>query len=100
MLSQATVIAQENIAQETELKTPMKVGDRVRISAPVTLYHYPLSRNQPHNAQGMEGTIVNILTDWKGRAISPNFPVIVEFDVEGAKRPFKAHLTEAELEVI
>ncbi|MEM1240732.1 MAG: ferredoxin-thioredoxin reductase variable chain [Cyanobacteria bacterium P01_H01_bin.26] len=78
----------------------MQAGDRVRISTPVVLFHHPKHRNQPHNAEGMEGTVKQVLTDWKGRPISPNFPVVVEFPIEGAKRPFKAHLANTELEVI
>jgi Ferredoxin thioredoxin reductase variable alpha chain len=95
MLTQATVAV-----RETELDSPMKVGDRIKISAPVTIYHHPLHRNQPHNALGMEGTITAILTDWHGRVISPNFPVVVEFVVEGAKRPFKVHLSQNEVAAI
>ena len=88
------------VSQESEVVPSMKAGDRVRVSAPVTLYHHPLHRNQPHNAQGMEGTVVDILHDWQGRPISPNFPVVVKFEVDGVKRPFKAHLSQAELDVI
>ena len=50
------------------------------------------------DAKGMEGHVVKVLTDFKGRPISPNFPIQVEFEVEGAKRPFKAHLKQDELE--
>ncbi|NEP17394.1 MAG: ferredoxin--nitrite reductase [Leptolyngbya sp. SIO4C1] len=78
----------------------MNVGDRVRISAPVTFYHHPSHRNQPYDAQGMEGTVAAVLKDWQGRPISANYPVVVEFKIEGAKRPMKAHLTTAELELI
>lgn len=78
----------------------MKVGDRIRITAPITFYHHPLHRNEPRSAQGMEGVVADILTDWKGRPISPNYTVVVEFQVEGAKRPFKAHVREDEVEVI
>ena len=78
----------------------MKVGDRVRIKESVIFYHYPLQRNQAFDAKGLEGTIVTILGNWQGRPISPNFPVVVEFAVEGAKRPFKAHFVMAELEAI
>ncbi len=84
----------------TETQTAMKAGDRVRISMPVTLFHHPQHRNEPFNAQGLEGTVKAVLTDWQGRHISPNFPVVVEFEVEGAKRPFKAHLSASELEAI
>ena len=83
-----------------ELLMSMQAGDRVRISTPVVLFHHPKHRNQPHNAEGMEGTVKQVLTDRKGRPISPNFPVVVEFPIEGAKRPFKAHLANTELEVI
>ena len=48
----------------------------------------------------MEGTIASILTDYEGRPISPNYTIVAEFEIEGAKRPFKAHLNEDELEVI
>ncbi len=78
----------------------MKVGDRVRIKSPLTLFNHPKHRNQPHNVEGLEGTVAAILTDWKGRPISPNYKIVAEFEIEGAKRPFKAHLHEDELEVI
>lgn len=43
---------------------------------------------------------MTVLTDYKGRPISPNFPILVEFDVDGAKRPFRAHLKADELEAV
>ncbi|NJL45284.1 MAG: ferredoxin--nitrite reductase [Leptolyngbyaceae cyanobacterium SM2_3_12] len=78
----------------------MNVGDQVRIKTSVIFYHHPLHRSEAFEAQGMEGTIVNILTDYKGRPISPNFPIQVEFQVEGSKRPMRAHLKSDELELI
>ncbi|MEL6938421.1 MAG: ferredoxin-thioredoxin reductase variable chain [Cyanobacteria bacterium J06598_1] len=78
----------------------MKVGDRVRIKAPLTLFNHPKHRNAPHNVEGMEGVISAILTDYEGRPISANYQIVASFEVEGAKRPFKAHLHEDELEVI
>ncbi len=78
----------------------MQVGDRVRIKAPITFYHHPLHRNTAFEGQGLEGTVVAVLSHWQGRPISPNLPVVVEFPVEGAKKPFKAHLRAEELEVI
>ena len=78
----------------------MQVGDRVRIKDSVIFYHHPLHRNAAFDAKGLEGNITAILSDWHGRPISANFPVCVEFQVEGAKRPFKAHLRENELEVV
>ena len=78
----------------------MKVGDRVRIKAPLILFHHPKHRNEPHEVQGLEGKIAAILTDWEGRPISPNYTIVAEFEVEGARRPFKAHLHEDELELV
>ncbi|MDA0266425.1 MAG: ferredoxin-thioredoxin reductase variable chain [Cyanobacteria bacterium] len=78
----------------------MKVGDLVRIKDAVIFYHHPLHRNEAFDAKGLEGKIVNILSDWNGRPISANFPVHVEFAVEGAKRPFRAHFQDHELELL
>ncbi|MGD1952241.1 MAG: ferredoxin-thioredoxin reductase variable chain [Leptolyngbyaceae cyanobacterium] len=78
----------------------MKAGDRVRVSSPIVLFHHPKHRNQPHNAEGMEGTVKEVMTAWQGRPISPNFPVVVEFEIEGMKRPFKVHLANNELELL
>ncbi|MGF1460528.1 MAG: ferredoxin-thioredoxin reductase variable chain [Leptolyngbyaceae cyanobacterium] len=78
----------------------MQVGDRVRIKESTIFYHHPLHRNEAFDAVGMEGEVTNVLEDWKGRRISPNFPVVVKFTVEGAKRPFQAHLRSDELEAI
>lgn len=77
----------------------INVGDRVRIKQSVVFYHHPLHRNQAFEAEGTEGVVKKVLTDYKGRPISPNFPVLVEFAVEGAKRPFRAHLRQDELEL-
>ncbi|MEM8505551.1 MAG: ferredoxin-thioredoxin reductase variable chain [Cyanobacteria bacterium P01_D01_bin.1] len=78
----------------------MKVGDRVRVKGPLTLFNHPKFRNKPHNVEGMEGVISDILTEWKGRPVSANYKIVTSFEVEGAKRPFKAHLHEDELEII
>jgi hypothetical protein len=76
----------------------MNVGDQVRIKESVIFYHHPLHRNEAFDAKGMEGKVIKVLTDYKGRPISPNFPIQVEFEVEGVKRPFKAHLKQDEIE--
>lgn len=78
----------------------MDVGNRVRVKESVIFYHHPLHRNEAFDAKGLEGTVVGVLKDYQGRPISPNFPVQVEFAVEGAKRPFRAHLKTVELEVL
>ncbi len=78
----------------------MQVGDLVRVKESVIFYHHPLHRNEAFDAQGMEGQVTKLVKEWKGTPISANFPVLVKFEVEGAKRPFQAHLRDDELETI
>ncbi|WP_036477588.1 ferredoxin-thioredoxin reductase variable chain [Myxosarcina sp. GI1] len=73
----------------------MKKGDRVRVKESVIVYHNPKQRREPFDIKGMEGEVLDIMEDWQGRPISPNLPVVVEFEPK-----FKAHLREDELEVI
>jgi hypothetical protein len=73
----------------------MKVGDRVRVIQSVIVYHHPNHKKQPFDIKGMEGEVTAIVTDWQGRPISPNLPILVQFD-----KPFKAHFRESELEIV
>jgi uncharacterized protein Usg len=73
----------------------MKAGDRVRITESVIVYHHPEHRNEPFDLKGQEGEITGMANVWQGKAISANFPVLVQFT-----KKFKAHLRESELEVI
>ena len=73
----------------------MKTGDRVRVNTSVVVYHYPKNKQQPFDLKGMEGEVLSNVTEWQGRPISPNLPVLVKFD-----KKFKAHLREDELEII
>ncbi|WP_442948430.1 ferredoxin-thioredoxin reductase variable chain [Nostoc sp.] len=73
----------------------MKVGDRIRVKDSVVVYHHPEHRNKPFDIKGVEGDVVNIATQWQGRPVSANLPIVVQFS-----KKFKAHLRENELEVI
>ncbi|WP_414567275.1 ferredoxin-thioredoxin reductase variable chain [Nostoc sp. CCY 9925] len=73
----------------------MKVGDRVRVKDSVVIYHHPEHRNQAFDIKGTEGEVVAIATEWQGRPVSANLPILVQFS-----KKFKAHLRENELEVI
>jgi Ferredoxin thioredoxin reductase variable alpha chain len=73
----------------------MKVGDRVRVKDSVVVYHHPEHRNQAFDIKGTEGEVVGIATQWQGRPVSANLPIVVQFT-----KKFKAHLRENELEVI
>jgi Ferredoxin thioredoxin reductase variable alpha chain len=74
----------------------MKVGDRVQVVEAITVYHIPGGKGQPVNIQGYEGSIDKIVTEWKGRPVSANFPVLVKFD----NPKFRAHLQEHEVKVV
>jgi hypothetical protein len=73
----------------------MKVGDRVRVKQSTVVYTHPEHKKQPFDIKDSEGEIINILTDWHGRPISPNLPILVQFS-----KKFKAHFREEELEII
>jgi len=73
----------------------MKVGANVRVIESVVVYHHPQHKKQPFDIKGMEGEIIEIITEWEGRPVSANFPILVQFD-----KKFKAHFKEHEVEVI
>jgi Ferredoxin thioredoxin reductase variable alpha chain len=78
-----------------EREQSMKIGDRVRVIASVVVYHHPEHKKQAFDIKDMQGEIVEIINDWRGRPISPNFPIIVQFE-----KKFRAHFRDDELEVI
>ncbi|NEO85916.1 MAG: ferredoxin--nitrite reductase [Spirulina sp. SIO3F2] len=73
----------------------MNVGDRIRVTDSVVVYHHPEHKKQPFDIKGLEGEIAAIVTEWQGRPVSANFPVLVKFE-----KRFRAHLREEECEVI
>ena len=64
----------------------MKVGDRVRVIESVVVYHHPEHKSDPFDVKGLEGEVKGIVTEWRGRPVSANLPVLVEFS-----KKFKAH---------
>jgi Ferredoxin thioredoxin reductase variable alpha chain len=74
----------------------MNVGDRVRITESVVVYHIPGGKGQPVEIKGYEGSIAKIVTEWQGRPVSANFPLLVKFE----NPKFRAHLQEHEVEAI
>ena len=76
----------------------MKVGDRVRVVGSLNVYHHPERPKQAFDIQGMEGEIVDILADWHGRPISPNYPILIKFQT--SLKNFNAHLGSHEIEVV
>ncbi|MBD2553847.1 MAG: ferredoxin-thioredoxin reductase variable chain [Limnothrix sp.] len=73
----------------------MKVGDRVRVSTTVEVYHYPEHRGKPYNLEGKEGEIIAIVTEHQGRPVSANFPFLVQFEGK-----FRGHFRDGELTIV
>jgi hypothetical protein len=73
----------------------MQVGNRVRVNSSVIVYHHPQHKQEAFDLQGMAGEVAALLTEWQGRPISANLPVLVQFE-----NRFKAHFREMELELI
>lgn len=81
------------LSEVAEKREVMKVGDRVRVRTSVVVYHHPQHKKEPFDLIGMEGTIISIITDWEGRPISANLPILVEFSPK-----FRGHFRDSELE--
>jgi hypothetical protein len=45
--------------------------------------------------KGLEGQVKAFVTEWRGRPVSANLPVLVEFS-----KKFKAHFRDFELEIV
>lgn len=73
----------------------MKIGDRIRVTHSVIVYHHPQHKKEAFDLQGMEGEIIDVITQWQGRPVSANLPILVQFE-----KKFKAHLRDNEIEVI
>ncbi len=87
----------ETLVEQSKLgvSAVMKVGDRVRIKESVVVYHHPEHRGQAFDLKGTEGEVTGIVTEWHGRPVSANLPVLIQFS-----KKFKAHLRENEIEII
>ena len=70
----------------------MQPGDKVVVTSSVIVYNHPQHRGEPFDMKGSEGDVVNVLSEWKGRPISPTLPVIVAFG------RYKAHFRDDELQ--
>ena len=95
------VSSASDVAEEEAEHAP-KVGKRVRVTAPLRVYH--VVKAPDLDIQGMEGVIKQYVGVWKGKRITANFPFKVEFQltVETQPKPVKlfVHLREDEFEYI
>ena len=65
--------------QKLDINVAMKVGDRVRVKESVVMYHHPEHRGQAFDIKGTEGEVIGIATEWQGRPVSANLPILVRF---------------------
>ncbi|KAF8081708.1 hypothetical protein N665_0870s0029 [Sinapis alba] len=90
-----------SLETEEDEKAKEKIGARVRVTAPLKVYH--VVRVPEVELMGMEGLIKDYVVLWKGKRISANLPFKVQFvkEVEG-RGPVKffTHLKEDEFELI
>ncbi|KAI6670008.1 hypothetical protein NL676_004893 [Syzygium grande] len=80
---------------------PARIGLRVRVKAPVRVYHVP--RVAELELSGMEGEVKQNLLFWRGKSLTANRPFKVQFvrNVEGRGLvKFVAHLEEDEFEFV
>ncbi|CAH8308872.1 unnamed protein product [Eruca vesicaria subsp. sativa] len=100
--SSASVDADVSLSEtEEDEKAKEKIGARVRVTAPLKVYH--VVRVPEVELLGMEGLIKDYVVLWKGKRISANLPFKVQFvkEIEG-RGPVKffTHLKEDEFELI
>lgn len=78
-------------------------GAKVRVSVPLKVWHVAKFK-EGLELQGMEGTVLANVAEWKGKVLSASLPWKVQFeaaDPAGSSKPVKviAHLAQEELEV-
>ncbi|CAN8256866.1 unnamed protein product [Cochlearia groenlandica] len=92
-----------SLEAEEDEKAKSKIGARIRVTAPLKVYHVVRVPEPEVELMGMEGLIKDYVVLWKGKRISANLPFKVQFvkDVEG-RGPVKffTHLKEDEFEFL
>lgn len=71
----------------------MQVGDKVVVSSSVLVYNHPQHRGEAFDMKGSQGDVVSVLSEWRGRPISPTLPVVVAFG------RYKAHFRGDEIQL-
>lgn len=85
-----------NCKRARPARMALEVGARVRVAAPVHMFHYPGKRNVAFNVQGLEGDVAADVSVKNGVGTSATKPYLVIF-----KEPkFRAHFDDDELEAV
>ncbi|KAH8501849.1 hypothetical protein H0E87_016574 [Populus deltoides] len=93
----ATMVTDDDDEEEEE-EAKKKIGARVRVKAPVKVYHVPRVAEEV-DLCGLDGEVKQYVSQWKGRRVSANLPCKTQFVHSGGVK-FFAHLREDELEFI
>ena len=78
---------------EGELDKDIEAGEKIRVTADVTVYHVPKKPN--YALKGKEGTILEVVTFFKGKQISANLPYKCQFleqQEDGKEKKITVHL--------
>ncbi|XP_076926963.1 ferredoxin-thioredoxin reductase, variable chain-like [Bidens hawaiensis] len=99
----AAVVDNPSTAEEEVEQIQPKVGARVRVTAPLKVYH--VAKVPEVELYGKEGKLKEYVAVWKGKQISANLPYKIEFlerFEERGEAPVKffAHLKDDEFEYI
>jgi hypothetical protein len=76
-------------------------GAKVKVVKPVKVYHVP-KKTDGFCLEGLEGTLVANVMEYKGKTLSANLPYRIQFQLEGdGPKPIKlfAHLVRACMDV-
>ena len=77
-----------------------KEGDKVKVTAGITIYHVPKLGKEGFNMEGVEGTVKELVDTYKGEVTSITQPVLVAFELEapnGKPAKFTVHFSADEL---
>eukprot|EP00878_Enallax_costatus_P001387 GHUV01001537.1.p1 GENE.GHUV01001537.1~~GHUV01001537.1.p1 ORF type:complete len:114 (+),score=23.12 GHUV01001537.1:130-471(+) len=85
------VVASEN-------GTAFADGTKIKVVKSVKVYHAP-KQTQGLDLEGMEGTVVKNVLNYKGKQLSANLPYQIVFQIERDGKPAKliCHLDETEI---
>eukprot|EP00467_Chlorarachnion_reptans_P016588 CAMPEP_0114518938 /NCGR_PEP_ID=MMETSP0109-20121206/18717_1 /TAXON_ID=29199 /ORGANISM="Chlorarachnion reptans, Strain CCCM449" /LENGTH=190 /DNA_ID=CAMNT_0001699605 /DNA_START=229 /DNA_END=801 /DNA_ORIENTATION=- len=83
-----------------QAESTIEPGTKVKVKEGVEVYHFP-GHKGGFDIGGLEGTVVEDVTVYKGTKLSPTLPLVVEFQIESiGPRKLKAHLAPGEVETI
>jgi len=69
-----------------------KTGSLVKVASPITVYHVPKFKTGIQ-LEGMTGTVIDNVQEYKGQELSTTQPWVVEFskEADGKQVSFKCH---------